>query len=77
VSRYQAPDRYDPARHDAQGFSSGVDAPDRYLQRVAARHRAAAHARVYVVTVDDDRKVVASTPLSAGSVNFTDATSRP
>ncbi len=76
VSGYQAPERYDSSRHDVEGFSSGVDALDRYLQRVAAQAQAAGDARVYIVTVDDRQAVAAYYTLSAGSVAFADAPPR-
>lgn len=76
MSGYDAPERYNPARHDVDGFSSGVDALDRYLQRVAAQAQTADDARAYVVTVNGRAPVVAYYTLSAGSVAFADAPAR-
>jgi N-acetylglutamate synthase-like GNAT family acetyltransferase len=70
---YDPPNRYDPAQHDVHDFASGVDALDRYLERIGAQAQSSGDARVYVVTTDDHRTVVAYYTLSAGSVAYTDA----
>lgn len=73
---YEPPQRYDSTQHDVGDCTSGVDALDRYLQRIAAQAQSSGDARVYVVTTDDRRTVVAYYTLSAGSVAYTDAPAR-
>lgn len=72
---YEPPQRYDSTHHDVSDFTSGIDALDRYLQRIAAQAQSSGDARIYVVTTDD-RTVVAYYTLSAGSVAYTDAPAR-
>lgn len=74
--RYEPPQRYDPTQHDVSGFASGNDALDRSLQRIASQAQSSGDARVYVVTTDDRRTIVAYYTLSAGSAAYTDAPTR-
>jgi len=73
---YDPPQRYDPVQHDVHDFTSGVEALDRYLKRIAAQAQSSGDARVYVVTTDDRRTVVAYYTLSAGSVAYAEAPAR-
>jgi GNAT superfamily N-acetyltransferase len=73
---YQPPQRYEPTQHDVSDFTSGIDALDRYVPRIAAQAQSSGGASVYVVTTHDRRTVVAYYTLSAGSVAYTDAPAR-
>ncbi len=68
VARFDGPVRFDPARHDVADIDCGSEAQSDWLRRVARTAQAARTAVVYVVTPQDDDRVVGFHALAAASV---------
>ncbi len=69
---FEGPDRFDPVRHQVEGFDSGNETLDRWLVRYAGQGERRDAARTFVATVDG--RVVAYYTLVAGEVSHGSAT---
>lgn len=64
---------YEPQRHDVSSFDCGSEAQTRWLREIARTAQATGTARVYVVSLAAENRVVGYHALAAASVSHGDA----